>query len=481
MPKLKLLLIVAPFFFLVLELLFGWSTLGGNSKITLSLFLLMWMVSWWVLEILPLGITALIPLFYLPFFNIAAIKDVSPHYANPVIFLFLGGFIIATALEKTKLDERMALGILRITGHSDNGIIIGFIIATAFLSMWISNTATTVMMLPIAMSVMQFLKDNLDESSKKDIPAMSVALYLGLAYSASIGGIMTPIGTPPNVVYLGYLQDLYQRKIDFWRWIVATSPMAILLLVVMFFILKTLNPYKVELPTSFRSFIDKKMKALGPISRPQTITIIVFLLAALLWIFKDLIHYWMDVEFLNDTSIAIFCGVLLFFIPINFRESGKTVLDAQDIPKIPWDIVLLFGGGMALAGCLETVGIIEATTQYLGHFNLGSPYWLVFILALSTLLLTEIMSNVALCVVALPLIMKLGEAQNMDPLLVSLPAALCASFAFTMPISTPPNAIVFGSNAITIKQMIRAGIFLNIAGVLLTMTIGYFMIQWILL
>lgn len=476
----KLLLIFGPFIILALDLVIAWSHFGSNPKMILSLFLLFWMVTWWIFEIVPMGVTALIPLFFLPLYQIVPIKDVSPHYANPVIFLFLGGFIIARALEKTKLDERIALSILRVTGSSDNGIIIGFIIATTFLSMWISNTATTVMMLPIAMSVIQFLQDNLDEKNKKGIPALAAVLYLSLAYSASIGGIMTPIGTPPNVVYLGYLSDLYQRKIDFWRWLVAMAPMSILLLIAMFYILKKLNPFQIELPATFKSFINDKVKSLGPINIQQKITIAVFLLAGSLWIFKDFIHLLVGTEFLNDTSIAIFCGVLLFLIPTNINTANP-ILDRSDIPRIPWDIVLLFGGGLALAGCLETVGIIELATQSFGRFQFGSSYIFVGILVVVTLILTEVMSNVALCVVALPLIMKLGEAQGVDPLLVSLPCAICASFGFMMPISTPPNAIVFGSNAITMKQMMRGGLLLDIAGVALIMTVGYAMIQWILL
>jgi len=224
-----LLPIVALLIYLVIEAL--WSL--DDCKMYLTLLLLVWMVSWWIFEVLPLGITALIPLCYLPMLQVIPIKQVSPFYANPVIYLFLGGFMIARALEKTKLDERIALQILSVTGRSDSGIITGFVIATAFLSMWISNTATTVMMVPIALSVVHFLKHNLPSDAHRTLNSMTVVLFLSIAYAANIGGIMTPIGTPPNVVFMGYLDEFYARKIDFWKWSAITTPVAICLLIVM--------------------------------------------------------------------------------------------------------------------------------------------------------------------------------------------------------------------------------------------------------
>ncbi len=446
----------------------------------LCLFLGAWMVSWWVFDVLPLGITALIPLFYLPMSQVSSISEVSVSYANPVIFLFLGGFVIARALEKTKLDERIALGILLITGRTDKGIITGFVIGTAGLSMWISNTATAVMMVPIALSVTQFLRDNLEKTSLKTLPAMQVVLFLSIAYAANIGGIMTPIGTPPNVVFMGYLSDLYGRNIDFWMWFVATTPLATLLLAIMIWILRKLYPFEVPVPPSFHDFIQRKLKVQGPLRGDQKITVLVFSLAASLWIFKGLINYLLKFDFLNDTSIAILAGVLLFLIPHSIH-SWQPVLDKKDIPLLPWDIVLLFGGGMALAGSLEKVGLIEETTQFFAGLDFSAPYFLIFAIASLALLMTEIMSNVAFCVVALPMIMKLGEAQGIDPVLIALPATICASFAFCMPISTPPNAVVFGTNTISVQQMLKAGLYLNIIAVALTMSLGYILIKHLIL
>jgi solute carrier family 13 (sodium-dependent dicarboxylate transporter), member 2/3/5 len=472
MKFLKLLVIILPIALLLIDLIMGFSNNWGDRNTVLCLLMAGWMVSWWIFGVMPLGVTALIPLCFLPLLQIMPIKQVSPFYANPVIYLFLGGFMIARALEKTRLDERIALKILSITGRSDLGIIAGFIIATAFLSMWISNTATTVMMVPIAMSVIHFLNQNLSPASRVMLEPMTVVLFLSIAYSANIGGIMTPIGTPPNVVFMGYLDELYSRKVDFWQWFVVTTPIAVSLLVIMLLVLRRMYPFAVPIPVNFEDFIQERRKKLGNIDNAQKVTIVVFLLAASLWILKGLIHYLVGLEFLNDTSVAILAGILLFLIPVNFQE-WKPILDRNDIAHLPWDIVLLFGGGMAMAGSLKSVGLIQITTEYFATLNFPSHFWLIAALATIALFLTEIMSNVALCVVALPMIMKLGQAQGLDPLIVAMPAALCASFAFSMPISTPPNAIVFGTHTISVKQMLKAGIVLNVVAIAITMILGY--------
>jgi len=237
--------------------------------------------------------------------------------------------------------------------------------------------------------------------------------------------------------------------------------------------------FNVAIPSNFKGFIQERIEGLGCINNSQKITIAVFLFAACLWISKDLIHYLVGTEFLDDTSIAIVAGISLFLVPTSFQELAP-VLNRKDIAHLPWDIVLLFGGGMALAGALKEVGLIQMITEYFVSLNFASPYWLIVTLATIALFLTEVMSNVALCVVALPMIMKLGEAQGLDPVIVAMPAALCASFAFSMPISTPPNAIVFGTQTITIKQMLRAGILLNFISLAITMTLGFSLMKVLL-
>jgi sodium-dependent dicarboxylate transporter 2/3/5 len=437
------------------------------------------MVLWWVIEIIPLGITALLPIVYLPILNLIDLKSVTESYSNPVIYLFLGGFIIARALEKTRLSERIALWILSRTGHSDRGVILGFIIATALLSMWISNTATTVMMTPIALSVVVFLDQNLDVSDRKQFSLFKTALFLSIAYSANIGGVMTPVGTPPNVVLLGYLEDLYSRSFDFWKWMVIGVPVGVGLLVCMFFLLVKIFPFRIPIDNSFKKFVKERYLALGKVDNRQKLTIGIFAAVCLLWTFKGLIHYSLDFQFLNDTSIAIAGGVLLFLFPSKKNQSVP-ILDIKDISHLPWNIVLLFGGGMAVAGALNDAGLIQLATTMIGEIK-GVPDWmLISLVCFLALFLTEIMSNVALCVVALPVLMNLSVSLGYDPLLIGIPVALCTSFAFSLPISTPPNAIVFGTNEIKVKDMIKVGVILNLIGLVIVLILGYNLAYWFL-
>ena len=381
--------------------------------------------------------------------------------------------MIARGLEKTRLDKRIALNVLKHTGHSGPGLLLGFTITTAFLSLWISNTATTVMMVPIALSVIHFLKDNLDKNSVTELKNMTVILFLAIAYSANIGGTMTPVGTPPNVVFLGYLDEFYSLKIDFWKWMFMAVPLGLSLLGAMLVLLNFLFPFQMNIPKEFHNFVQSEIKKLGSLQSSQKITLAVFSLASFLWIFKVVIHSLCGSEFLNDTSIAIFCGFLLFLIPTHLKK-WKPVLNQEDISKLPWNILLLFGGGMALASALKTVGLIETGARFFENLQIG-PYFLIFLIAGLSLLLTEVMSNVALCMVLLPMIMKLGELKGIDPLLIALPATLCSSFAFSMPISTPPNAIVFATHKLSMKDMLKAGLMLNLIALILTMTLGYFL------
>ncbi|MAE73706.1 MAG: anion transporter [Bdellovibrionaceae bacterium] len=461
---------------LLLPLLYFLGDLSPESFRTIfTLYLTGWMVLWWSVEFVPLGITALLPMVYLPTLGLSPIKAVAPTYSNPVIYLFLGGFIIARALEKTRLSERFALRILKSTADSQNGIVLGFIIATTFLSMWISNTATTVMMVPIAMSVIHFLEKRY---SSKDVHSLALVLFLSIAYSANIGGTMTPVGTPPNVVMLGYLGDLYNMQIDFWRWLTISAPVAISLLLVMFVSMKALFPCRLRVDQEFIQFVKESHQSLGPVSYAQKRTLQVFTLTAFLWVFKGLIHKLTGVDFLNDTSIAIFGGLLLFCLPDSPAKKHR-ILDLDDVSYLPWDIVLLFGGGMALAAALKDAGLIELTTSAVTSSSDLSIYWIIFGLTAISLFLTEIMSNVALCVVAMPVIMEIGVSLGLSPFVAAYPAAICTSYAFSLPISTPPNAIVFATNRVRISEMLRIGIILNFVGLALVMTLGWYLVKWL--
>ncbi len=475
----RYLLLLIPPTVLLLEMSFGLiQGLGFTLHQSLSLVLLFWMVFWWVIEAIPLGITALLPIVYLPCLNLIDLKAVTASYSNPVIYLFLGGFIIARALEKTGLSERIALWILSRTGHSDRGVILGFIISTSLLSMWISNTATTVMMTPIAISVVAFLSQNLENTNVKHFKQFKTALFLAIAYSANIGGVMTPVGTPPNVVLLGYLDDLYSRGFDFWRWLIIGVPVGVGVLTSMFFLLLKVFPFSIPIDRKFKNFVKERYLKLGNLDSRQKITIGIFSAVCFFWIFKGLIHYLVNTQFLNDTSIAIAGGVLLFLFPSG-KSEGKPILDIKDISHLPWNIVLLFGGGMAVAGALNEAGLIQLATSMIGGIE-GIPDWvMISLVCFLALFLTEIMSNVALCVVALPVLMDLSVKMGYDPLLIGIPVALCTSFAFSLPISTPPNAIVFGTNEIKVKDMIKVGVILNVIGLIVVLALGYNITHWL--
>jgi sodium-dependent dicarboxylate transporter 2/3/5 len=470
-----------PLILIVLSIFFARSLAPSlNPKAIYALIALVWMMTWWIFEILPLGVTALIPLVFFPLSRVAELKTVAPYYAHPMIFLFLGGFIIARALEKTNLDKRFALSILEGTGSSDKGIVIGFIISTASLSMWISNTAVAVMMVPIALSVVTYLNSQLDNSCESSMKAFSICLFLSIAYAANIGGIATPIGTPPNVVLLGYLDQLYGKQIEFWRWMLIAVPVAGLSLLIMYALLNFLFPYNLKIPSNFQSFIKSELNAQGKKTNEQKITLSVFMLTCSLWVFKDLLEKLIPFKVLNDSSIAIFGAILLFLIPTKRDlNAPKPVLNKSDLSLLPWDIVLLFGGGMSLAGAVESVELVQKSTEFLKSLNLEPFYLFTFVLVGAILFLTEIMSNVALCVVALPPLMSLAESFGYHPLAIALPAAFGSSFAFTMPISTPPNAIIFSTNKVSVPDMLKAGLILNILGLIVIMTVGYFLISLI--
>jgi len=427
-----------------------------------------WMITWWIFEIMPLGITALIPSILLPLSGILSLKSTLSFYSHPIIYLFLGGFIIAQALEKTQLSERFAMIILKYTGKSAKGVLIGFMISTAFLSMWISNTATTVMMIPIADSILKFIQ-KYTENSSKHLRLFSICLMLSIAYAANIGGTMTPIGTPPNVVFMGYLQELLQIEVDFYKWMLIVSPISISLLIITYFVnAYLLYPFKLELDSNFHNFLSNKLKSLGNLSKEQKITLVIFALTCLSWIFKNPINSILEQKLIQDPIIALAGGVSLFFF---------SILDEKDISHLPWNIVLLFGGGMALANSFAHVGLLESVSELFQSYGTGDLYFFVFISSALILFLTEVMSNVALCTIALPVFITFAQKEGIDPMIIGVPLTLCSSFAFSMPISTPPNAIVFATGKISVKHMMRAGILMNIASILMTMSIGWFMLK----
>ncbi|MFN8369058.1 MAG: DASS family sodium-coupled anion symporter [Bacteriovoracaceae bacterium] len=429
-----------------------------------------WLVLWWSFHIAPLGIVALIPIIIFPSLNLMPLNKVVPAYSNSVIFLFLGGFIISHSLEKSRLSEWLAFKILNKTGNSAEGIVKGFIILCTLMSMWISNTSTTLIVLPMALSIIKFLKEN----TKIDTTNLSIALMLAIAYTSSIAGAFTPIGTPPNVVYLAMLKQKFDISISFLDWFILVAPPGILLLISLYYVLKIMHPFEYKFDQNFKTFLQEKTKNMGKLNQEQKRVAIVFLLTCILWIFKFPLQKITNCAFFDDSIIAVLGGVLLFFIPTAGFKS-PTILNRSDIAKLPWDIVLLFGGGMSLATTMENVGILEKIVEVI-KVNQFSLILILFITINISVYLSEVMSNVALCTIFTPFALaigeKLGGAQH-----AAIFGAICAvatSFAFALPIGTPPNSIVFSSGHLKSSQMIRVGLILNIIGAILLTVTGYF-------
>ena len=431
------------------------------------------MLIWWVTEAVPIAVTSLLPIVLLPAMQIYGIKTAAAPYASPIVFLFMGGFMLALAMERWNLHRRIALNIVRITGTNANGIILGFMLATAFLSMWISNTATTVMMLPIAVSVIDLLiSDDKNNSQNMGTKAFAVSLMIGIAYAANIGGTATLVGTPPNVVFAGFLERSYDIKVDFANWMLMAFPFALLLLLITYFMLtKVLFANHLGKFAGASDLIQKKVQQLGNLSRSEAKVLVVFILTALAWITKKHINHGLglvkangDIE-LTDHMIAIFATLALFIIPSDGKKD-RALLEWKDTERLPWGILLLFGGGLSLADALRHVGLIDLIGAQFSGLSV-SGFIIILGLTAVSLFLTEVMSNVALVTVFLPVVAAVAIGMDINLLYLCIPVTLTASCAFMLPMSTPPNAIVFASGKIQIKDMVKAGLVLNIIAIIL--------------
>ncbi len=425
------------------------------------------MITWWIAEALPMPAVALLPLILLPLLNISTMEETTKAYSNPVIFLFMGGFMIGLAIEKWNLHKRIALSIVKQTGTSGNRIILGFIIATSFLSMWLSNTATTMMMFPIALSVIAVMREH--EQTGTSLTNFSMVLMLVIAYASNIGGMATIIGTPPNVAFVAFIEKKYNYTIQFVDWMLVCTPMVILLLAALYWVLaKWMFPSRISSSKDANLYITEELKKLGRMSTAEKRALTVFLLTALLWIIKDPINQLGFLK-LDDSMIAIFGALLLFATPAGKTENNKPamLLEWSDTSKMAWGILLLFGGGIALANALEKVGVMAQIGQWLAGFSHINGFALLIIIVIISIFLSEVMSNVAQVIVFAPVLAALADALHLDPLLLGIPMTLAASAASMMPMGTPPNAIVFSSGHIKLKDMIKAGFVMNIVSIIL--------------
>lgn len=421
------------------------------------------MIILWVSEALPMPVVALFPLVLFPMLSLQPLRATAASYADPVIFLFLGGFMLGLAIEKWGLHRRIALNIVRMTGTSGDRIILGFILATGLISMWLSNTATTMMMFPIALSVIAVMKES--HAVEGNVAKFSCALMLVIAYASNIGGIATIIGTPPNVAFVGFIRERYGYSVDFLGWMLLCLPLSLLLLAALYLVLvKLMFPNRISSSEATGMLIRKELDALGPISANERRVLWIFCATAGLWITKDLLNRISPFP-LDDTIIALLGAIALFACPAR-GERGKGLLEWKDTDRMAWGILLLFGGGIALASALDKAGLISQLGAWLAG-SAGSGFVLLLVVTAVSLFISEVMSNVAQVIVFAPVVAALAEGMGLNPLLLGIPMTLAASCAGMLPMGTPPNAIVFSSGHIRLKDMTRAGLVLNIVSVFL--------------
>ncbi len=451
------------------------------------------MAFWWATEAVPLAATALVPLVAFPLLGIQPIRPTAASYGHPLIFLFMGGFLVAQAMQRWDLHRRIALSIAVRAGASPTRLIAGFMVATAFLSMWVSNTATTIMMLPIAASVVSVVILNSPHASHRDAQRFGLATMLAIAYSASIGGIATLVGTPPNALFAAFFAQEFGFEVSFAGWMILAMPLVIVMLPTVWFLL-TRIVYRFDLGatdediTHGQDEVRTQLNALGPMSTPEARVAMVFGTMAILWLFRPLLDDIPLLSGLSDPGIAIAGALALFLIPAGKSteadddgtpDAHARLLDWAHAKNISWDVLILFGGGLALAGAFSSTGLAAALGEGLGA--LSYLPLLVFVLAVAAMVifLTELTSNTATVAALLPVVAAIAEATGHSPVILAVAAVLAASCAFMLPVATPPNAIVFASGYVTVPQMIRAGFALNIIGVLLIAGLATFVVPMV--
>ena len=457
----KIGLILGPLLFISVLLLP--ELIPGKEQANGVIAIALWMVIWWITEAVSISVTALLPLLLFPILKIMPMADVGANYGSPIIFLFFGGFVLALALEKVNLHKRIALNIIRITGTTPNRVVLGFMIATASLSMWISNTASTVVMLPIAMSVIKLLVDDEDGFTKAD-RNFALSVMLGIAFSANTGGIATVIGTPPNSVLIGLLENEYNIEVSFLKWMTIGLPFSMIMLTVCYLVLvKWMFPNKDLNFKASKDVISDELKKLGPMTGKERMVLIIFGCTVFLWIFRTLINKIIPGLALSDTMISVLAAIALFGIPYNLRKSDF-IINWGDTTRLAWGILILFGGGLALAKGMSVSGLVDMVSSAIATSDI-SIILTAALLIMLMLFMTELMSNVALVAVLAPVVAGIAIGLEIPMLHLLIPVTIASSCAFMLPMATPPNAIVFASGYVKVYEMARVGIILNLISV----------------
>ncbi|WP_088051118.1 SLC13 family permease [Virgibacillus dakarensis] len=473
-PAQKVGLILGPLLFLLTLLLFQPEGLSPEARAVLAVTL--WVATWWITEPIPIAVTSLFPIILLPITGAMDGDTVVSSYGNDIIFLFLGGFFIATAMEKWNLHKRIALSIISVIGTSPQRIVLGFMVATAFLSMWVSNTAATMMLIPMGLAIINQATSSLEKGEyAKEIPKFEKAVIFGIGYAATIGGLGTLIGTPPLSILAATVGKMFDTEISFADWMKVGVPVAILLIPILWLYL-TKIVYKVnfrELPGG-KEQINKERRSLGGISYEEKAVAAVFTFAAFMWITRTFI--WeniVHVPGISDGIIAMAATILLFLIPSK-QEDGSKIMEWKDSKDIPWGILILFGGGLAIAAGFTETGLSDWIGNQLAGLE-GMNIFIIMLVATGVILfLTEITSNTATGTMIIPVVATLGLALNVHPFALMVPCAMAANCAFMLPVGTPPNAIIYGTGKLKITEMVKNGFWLNIISLSLIVVAVYF-------
>ena len=433
--------------------------------------IILWMAIWWISEVVPIAVTALLPIILFPSCDIMSIQDTGANYGHKYIFLFIGGFILANAIQKWNLHQRIALNIILRLGSSTDKIILGFMIATGFLSMWISNTATTVMMLPIALSVISQINDHPD-TKENEHQLFGKALMLSVAYSASAGGIATLIGTPPNLIFAGFIEDNLQTEVSFFQWLKIGLPISISLIIIIWIYL-TKFAFKLN-KTGFpggKQEVQKLLDKMGPMKNEEKKVLLIFLTTIFCWISRKYIITPFIPNF-DDSMIAITSAIVLFIIPS--KNHNEPLLKWKEAVKIPWGILILFGGGLSIANGFQTTEMDVWIGNQLSSISITQAVVVVLMVITAVNFITEISSNMATTAMLLPVMIPLAQLVGIHPYLLLVGTTLAASCAFMLPVATPPNAVVFGSKLLSISDMVKTGILINIISIILILIMVYF-------
>lgn len=473
MEKTKLIATVAgPLLFL---LLLAWNPFGLDTYQNRVLACVGWMLVWWISEAVPMAVTSLLPIVLFPLLGVLSLEKTCLSYSNRFVFLFLGGFVIALAMEKWNLHRRLALNIVKKTGTSANRIILGFFLASYLISMWISNTATTLMMLPIASSVVALLVSKDTLNSSKGARNFALTLMLAIAYGSNIGGIGTLVGSPPNAAMAGILSKSFNYEVSFFEWMKIGFPFSITLLLLAYVALvKVIFPNRLGHFKLGHETILSELKSLGNWQKAEIRIFIVFLLTALFWILQDpaasvLKQY--GIEY-TDTTIAVMAVVILFLIPSG-KEKGEAILKWKDTEKLPWGVLLMFGGGMSLAEAFTGSGLASTISSQMAGLDQSNLFLYVTILCVTGVVMTALMSNIAMVNFFIPVVGALAINAEVSPALFAIPVTIAASCDFMFPMGTPPNAIAYSTGYIRSYDMLRGGIVLNILALLLLMAVIY--------